>query len=94
MRHYIQEELDARGWTVADVANQITTDPHEWSEWHLTVELLIAFSDEKIIVDESTADALGKAFGTSPQLFINLNDNYQRWRAAKMVSGGLEIREQ
>lgn len=83
---YILEEMMARGWTTADVVKHMgVTDDDERVVWALTVDLLIHCSDQQIIVEQETADRLSKAFGTSPELWMNLNRAYQEWRAAKIA---------
>lgn len=59
---YIRDELDARGWTQADLA-AIMERPLP------TVNQII--SGKKAITPE-TAIELGQAFGTSPELWMNL----------------------
>lgn len=64
---FIREELESRGWTQADLA-RILGRPLQ------TVNLLI---NGRKSVTAQTAKALGVAFGTGPELWMNLEIAYQ-----------------
>jgi plasmid maintenance system antidote protein VapI len=71
---YIQEELTARGWTTADLAERMGDTYKERAIWELTLDLLIVCGDRPdILLGQETADALGKAFGTSGEFWSNLH---------------------
>jgi plasmid maintenance system antidote protein VapI len=73
--------MDARGWTARDVALQIGGTIKDVAVWELTVDLLIHCSErDDLIVGDETATALGNAFGTSPEYWLNLNTAYKQWR--------------
>src|SRR5882762_2181912 len=67
---FIREELDARGWTQADLA-EILGRPLQ------AVNEIIA---GKKTVTPDTAHGLGAAFGTGPEYWLNLEASYQLWR--------------
>ena len=77
---YIQEELDARGWSVSELALRMVAE--DIAIWQLTIELQIAM-DEPTLLSQETADRLGAAFDVSPESFINLNNAYSEWFAHK-----------
>lgn len=77
---YIAEELAARGWSTSDLADRMGGDP---TIDQLTVDMLIAVSDKKMILDEQTAIGLARAFGVSTQFFINLD---RAWRELPMLA--------
>lgn len=81
--HFLQDEMDARGWSVGDVASRMASGYHARAVWTLTMELLLHCSDTDMTIAGETADALGRAFGTSPELWINLNASYQKWRKGR-----------
>ncbi len=64
---YIREELDARGWTQQDLATILGRS--------LVGVSLIVTGKQTITPD--TAKALAEAFGTSPDLWLNLESAYQ-----------------
>lgn len=76
---YLQEELAARGWTPADVADRIGGTEKERDIWCLTVDLLIHCSDmEGLELGQETAEALGRAFDVSPDYWLNLHRMYRQ----------------
>jgi HTH-type transcriptional regulator/antitoxin HigA len=64
---FIREELAARGWSQSDLA-RILGRPLQ------TVNMIV--NGRKSITAE-TAKALGLAFGTGPELWMNLETTYQ-----------------
>lgn len=67
---FIQEELEARGWKQIDLAEIIGCPPK-------TINALVL---GKRSVTPETARALGTAFGTSAQYWMNLQSSYQLWK--------------
>ncbi len=75
---FVQEELDARGWTIPDLAKRMGGDA-KINE--LAVEIMIHCWDEPSLrLGQETAEKLAQAFGTSPGLFIGLDAAYRMWR--------------
>ncbi len=68
---FIREELEARGWTQDDLAAILDRPPR------LVSELITA----KRGITPETARGLGTAFGTSAQLWMNLESMYRLWRS-------------
>src|SRR5438093_1221697 len=64
---FIKEELEARGWTQADLAEVLGTYPR------LVNEIILG----KRSITRETAKALGDAFGTDPRLWMHLEAAYQ-----------------
>jgi HTH-type transcriptional regulator / antitoxin HigA len=69
---YIREELEARGWTQADLTDILGWRPKDVNE---------IITGKRSITAE-TAGKLADAFGTSPQLWMNLESSYQLARTA------------
>lgn len=72
---FIGDEMQARGWSSHDMAARMGDgDPATWA---LTVELLVACSDDPAVtLDVDTAQRIGRAFGTSADLWLNLHRTY------------------
>lgn len=64
---FLKEELEARGWTQADLAEILGRPPRLISE---------IISGKRAISPE-TAQGLGAAFGVDPQYWLNLESAYQ-----------------
>jgi HTH-type transcriptional regulator/antitoxin HigA len=64
---YLREELEARGWTQIDLAEITSRTPATINE--------IVLAKRSITPD--TAQSLADAFGTSPELWMNLETAYQ-----------------
>ena len=84
---YVFEEMQARGWSLDRLAKEMTgpvTDDiekwkHDWGINRLVLDFMVAqpeIYDEqhKIRLGADMAELLGKAFGVSPQLFLNLEE--------------------
>jgi HTH-type transcriptional regulator/antitoxin HigA len=69
---YIREELQARGWTQLDLAEILGRPPQAVNE----------IITGKRSISPEMAKGLGDAFGTSAQLWINLDGAYQLARVA------------
>jgi HTH-type transcriptional regulator / antitoxin HigA len=80
---FIREELEARGWSQSDLA-RILGRPLQ------TVNLIVNGKKE---VTPQTALELAAAFGTSPELWLNLETSY-RLGLARPVDPGIAKRAQ
>lgn len=67
---YLRDELKERRWTVADLAKAIGQPVHA------VAELL----DQETVITAETARALSEAFGTTPEVWLNLQAAYRRYR--------------
>lgn len=65
---FIKEELEARGWTPSDLAGLLGC----------SVRLVDEIIAGKRGITSETAQGLARAFGTSAQLFLNMESNYRR----------------
>jgi HTH-type transcriptional regulator/antitoxin HigA len=70
---YIQEELDARGWTQGDLAQIL----------RITLRQVSNLIAGKSAITPETATALGAAFGQDPATWMNLQVTYELSLAAK-----------
>jgi HTH-type transcriptional regulator/antitoxin HigA len=70
---YIREELDVRGWTQQDLAEILGRPPQAVNE---------IISGKRAITPEM-AKGLGDAFGTSAQLWLNLEGSHQLARVSR-----------
>lgn len=69
---FIQEELDFRGWTRADLANAMGMDRCVRNMLVLDVLFIVGPANSNCRLGGDTAERLGRAFGTSADLFLNL----------------------
>jgi HTH-type transcriptional regulator/antitoxin HigA len=64
---FIREEIEARGWTQSDLA-EILGRP---------VQVVNAIINGKKPITPETAVALGAAFGTGPEIWLNMETSYR-----------------
>jgi plasmid maintenance system antidote protein VapI/Icc-related predicted phosphoesterase len=76
----IADELTARRWTIDDLAQRSG----------LTVKTIIEVLYQGEPVDETIADGLSLAFGTSINLWLNLQRNYQQYLMFVPKSGEIQ----
>jgi len=69
---YIQDELDARGWTQQRLAKKSGLP-------ETTIERIIRAEKTVTLAD---ARGLSRAFGTSAEIWVNLQKIYNDWRKA------------
>jgi plasmid maintenance system antidote protein VapI len=74
---YIQDALDARDWTVDDLASRMSGD---FAVNKLTIELHLGILDKNCYMSKETSRQIGYAFGVSPDLFYKLDC---AWRGAE-----------
>ena len=67
---YLRDELEARGWTVSELA-EIIGQP---------VLVVSEILDAKKPITADTASSLSEALGTSAELWLNLQTMYQQHR--------------
>lgn len=67
---FVREELEAREWTQADLAEILG----------VSLPLVNEIINGKRRITPETAKALGHAFGTDPQFWLNLESAYQLWK--------------
>jgi plasmid maintenance system antidote protein VapI len=69
---YIQDELDARGWTTRDCAEHMG-QPDLVDRNTFALDMLILVPDPRIILCDEQANCLACAFGTSAEIWKNLH---------------------
>ena len=70
---YILEEMEVRGWGYSDVAVRMGgKDKEAVGIDCLALEMYCTVHDTGLRIGDESADGLGRAFGVSPQLFLNL----------------------
>ena len=74
---YLHDELEERGWTVADLAEAMGQPVHTVAE----------MLDNETAMTAETALALSEALGTTPEVWLNLQAAYRRYR-----QGTIEVR--
>lgn len=79
---FLREELEARDWTQADLAEIISRD----------VTLVNSIVTGKRSITPETALGLAAAFGTSPEFWLQLEQAYQLWRARDKDIGSIPLR--
>lgn len=65
---FIQDEIDARGWSVEDLAHHMGAPIH-------CAKLVLC---EETVITGETAEQLSKAFGSSVQFWINAENAIKR----------------
>ena len=65
---YVQEELEARGWTIEDLARETLNPPSFWR---------VCFRRKAMPMTEDLAARLGAAFGTGMHLWLSLDKTYR-----------------
>lgn len=69
---FIQEELDARGWSRAELANRMGMDACVRNLLVLDTLFAVGPTHTNCRLGQDTADRLGRAFDVSADLFLNL----------------------
>ena len=73
---YIRDEMEARKWNVAELAKRM-------SSADMPVEIVAALIDCKLDITPSIAFGLRRAFGTSADLWMNLQKSFEVWRESR-----------
>ena len=63
----LSDELEARGWSTARFAEALGR----------SVESASAILEDRTEITVEIADDIGRALGTGPELWLNLQDNYR-----------------
>ena len=72
---YIKDELEARGWTLDMLAMRMGP---EFGINRLSLDFYFEFgpTEPNMRIGEVSAKALGRAFGVSPQFFLNMEKEW------------------
>lgn len=73
---YVLEELEARGWSIAEMARRMGGD---FNLNHCAIELVIYVHDPDAFLGEDLARRIGLAFGTSAEVWLNLDNAWREW---------------
>lgn len=79
---FIRDELVARGWTIDDLCSRMPAQSRSPRERY-SVERMTALLNGGRELDYFDAAGLGRAFGTSRELWIGIADSYKWWMEAK-----------
>ena len=71
---FIQEELDARGWSLAGLANKMGHKDQAINKLALDLYFEVGPIRANCRIGEHMAQQMAKAFGVSKELFINLEN--------------------
>lgn len=74
---YLQDELDARGWSMRGLAERMGGSPDEININHCAIEMLILAEDKRVLLGDDFAQDLANALGTSKEVWLNLD---KTWR--------------
>ncbi len=80
---YVADELEAREWTTAYAATLMDGDVAKNELWLDLLCCLPAWEKYDVKFSESDAKRLGKLFGTSTQLWLNIHASYLRAKGEK-----------
>ena len=75
---FLCEEILARGWTTADVAQRMKTSRSAAIDM-LIIDMLICVHEDGLLMDDETCDGLGRAFGVSSAYWRNLDNGWRKW---------------
>lgn len=76
---FLQEEMDARGWSIEELARRMGGDKEQVKGWQLTVELTLYSRDPDVHLGYQTAKALARAFVTSAEFWDNIDSAWRGW---------------
>lgn len=75
---YILEEIQERGWSLGDLATRMADTPTGRTAILLTLELYLESgpSEPTLFLGQPLSEALGRAFGVSSELFLELHRSW------------------
>lgn len=78
---FIKDEMDARGWTIGDVASRM---PGDYGVNHLAIDMYLELGrDEPMLRIGKMSAELAQAFGVDADLFANLERAWLEHPATK-----------
>lgn len=81
--HFIAEELEARGWTVQELAERMG-GAEELDIHHLTLDLLIYIPDDpRQVVGDKTFGKLSMALGVDEGVLRRIDSSYRTWLVSR-----------
>lgn len=79
VRHYINEEMEARGWDRDTLAAMMGfKDARDFQVKRLSLDFLLDIEDPDMFIGDDLSADLGRAFGVSPQLFTNIDNTWRK----------------
>ncbi len=78
---FIQDELDARGWSLDRLAIEMGDDAGV-NRLALDLYMEVGRTDRNLRIGQFSSKQLGKAFGVSPEFFLNLEKQWLEGKAA------------
>lgn len=84
---FIDEELKARDWTRRDLAERMDNDANRDE---LALQLL-DLRDPGVLLGEESAEGIGRAFGTGPELWLNLDATWRNAINARIQKHAKEL---
>lgn len=80
LAQFVGEEMEARGWTSADVAFRMGfKDETDFGLKCFEVDLFLAVQEDGLILPPAFLDGLARAFGVSETFFSNLHEVWRRY---------------
>jgi hypothetical protein len=79
LSEFLQDEMKARGWSLAEVHRRLMFDP----VLCCAIDLAIYVDDKDLRLDGRTVQSLALVFGADPQYYINL---YEAHRSQSQTS--------
>jgi hypothetical protein len=86
---FIQEEMDARGWDLDDLAFEMIRDDRDhWGVTRLALDFYFEVGPDmpNMRIGERSAAQLAHAFGVSAEFFLNLERSWREWMEAQTVT--------
>ena len=74
---YIRDEIEARGWSLDDLASRMGTTSKECGIWRLVLDFTQDCQFKGVLLGEDCANALSRAFGSSAELWLELDRRWQ-----------------
>ena len=73
MTDFLKEEMEARGWSQADLSQIVGKSPRD----------IHSLVNGKVTLKPEMATLLGDAFGTGPEYWMNLETSYRAWLTSR-----------
>lgn len=84
LAEYLAEEMEERGWTVADVALRMG-DESEYGVNFLAFGFCLAVQDDNFLLDDKTARGVARAFGVSEEFVRNLDNGWREQKTGRVA---------
>ena len=81
---YIRDEMEARGWNVAELAKRMSVHS-------MPVEIVTSLIECKQDITPNIAFGLRRAFGTSADLWMNLQKAFDVWQESRPTMRAADV---